>query len=102
MPRSGRILYQRGGRSAPQAPRDFEVIDPSTEETCAVISPDDQADTNAAVVAARAAFEGWMIALKALRSAMMEKLAALHEARKGETAEAIWRRRHRPRRAASI
>ena len=84
-----RAFYINGAWSAPEAARDFEVINPSTEEPCAVISLGDQADTDRAVAAARAAFDGWMFTPKAERLALMEKLAAIYESRKGEMAEAI-------------
>ncbi len=73
----------------PEAARDFEVINPSTEEPCAVISLGDQADTDRAVAAAQAAFEGWMFTPKAERLALMERLAEIYQARKGEMAQAI-------------
>ena len=39
--------------------RDYPVIDPATEEQVAVISLGGQADTDAAVAAAKAAFPAW-------------------------------------------
>ena len=53
----------------PAAPRDCEVIDPSTEEACAVISLGSEADTNAAVAAAKAAFPAWAATPPATRRA---------------------------------
>ena len=47
-----RQFYIDGAWVNPAAPRDLDVIDPSTEEPCAVISLGDQADTDAAVAAA--------------------------------------------------
>ena len=55
-----RDFYINGKWVAPSEPNDFEVIDPSTEEPCAVISLGSEADTNAAVAAAKAALPGWM------------------------------------------
>ena len=43
-----RDFYIDGQWRAPAAARDCTVIDPSTEETCAVISLGDRADTDAA------------------------------------------------------
>ena len=54
-----REFYINGRWVAPATPRDCPVIDPSTEEVCAVISLGDQADTDAAVAAAKAAFPAW-------------------------------------------
>ena len=48
-----RDFYINGKWVAPVSPRDCEVIDPSTEEACAVISLGAEADTNAAVAAAK-------------------------------------------------
>ena len=56
-----RNFYINGKWVAPAVPRDLEVIDPSTEDAVAVISLGDQADTDAAVAAARAAFPAWSI-----------------------------------------
>ncbi|MGB5068373.1 MAG: aldehyde dehydrogenase family protein, partial [Albidovulum sp.] len=47
-----RDFYINGRWVAPVAPRDCLVIDPSTEEPCAVISLGAEADTDAAVAAA--------------------------------------------------
>ena len=49
-----REFYINGAWVAPQSPRDCAVIDPSTEEICATISLGGEADTNAAVAAAKA------------------------------------------------
>ena len=57
----------------------FEVIDPSTEEACAVISLGSEADTNAAVAAAKAALPGWMATPVEERIALVEKLLELYQ-----------------------
>jgi len=46
-----RDFYINGAWVAPDQPNDMNVIDPSTEEVCAVISLGTQADTDAAVAA---------------------------------------------------
>ena len=46
-----RKFYINGAWVDPATPNDFEVIDPSTEQPCAVISLGGQADTDAAVAA---------------------------------------------------
>ncbi len=84
-----RMFYINGAWCAPETARDFAVINPSTEEPCAVISLGNQADTDRAVAAAQAAFEGWMFTPKAERLALMERLAEIYEARKGEMAQVI-------------
>ena len=51
-----RNFYIDGAWVAPSAANDVEVIDPSTEKPCAVISFGSEADTDAAVAAASTAF----------------------------------------------
>ncbi|MFQ6776478.1 aldehyde dehydrogenase family protein [Cereibacter sphaeroides] len=84
-----RDFYINGGWTAPARARDCEVIDPSTEEACAVISLGDQADTDAAVAAAKAAFEGWAATPPAERLRLVKVILAQYEARKEEMAQAI-------------
>ncbi|WP_299873606.1 aldehyde dehydrogenase family protein [uncultured Sulfitobacter sp.] len=84
-----RDFYINGAWVAPAAANDFAVIDPSTEEQCAVISLGDQADTDAAVGAARAAFDGWSQTPRAERVALIEKLAKIYDARQEEMAQAM-------------
>lgn len=79
-----------GGRWVPPAsPNDFEVVDPSTEEPCAVISLGGQKDTDAAVAAARAAFDGWSVTPKEERLAAARRLLDAYKAREKEMAETI-------------
>ncbi|WP_146347079.1 aldehyde dehydrogenase family protein [Falsiphaeobacter marinintestinus] len=84
-----RNFYINGHWVAPSQPNDFEVIDPSTEEPCAVISLGSEADTNAAVAAAKAALPGWMATPPAERIAMVEKLADLYQSKGEEMAQAM-------------
>jgi len=84
-----REFYINGQWVAPAQPNDLKVIDPSTEEPCAVISLGSEADTNAAVAAAKAAFESWSHTSKDERYALLEKLYANYKARSTEMAEAI-------------
>ena len=84
-----RDFYINGAWVAPAAANDFAVIDPSTEEQCAVISLGDQADTDAAVGAARAAFDSWSQTPRAERVALIEKLAKIYDARQEEMAQAM-------------
>ena len=82
-------FYINGQWVAPAKANDFAVIDPSTEEECAVISLGGQADTDAAVAAARAAFDGWSQTPKAERMALIQKLAKIYDARQEEMAQAM-------------
>ena len=84
-----RDFYINGAWVAPAAPRDCPVIDPSTEEVCAVISLGDQADTDAAVAAAKAAFPAWAATPPAQRKALVENILEQYEARHEELARAI-------------
>jgi len=84
-----RDFYIGGAWVAPRAGVDHKVIDPSTEEPCAVISLAGPADVDAAVAAAKAAFPGWMATPLEERLALIEKLAAIYKARWEEMAQAI-------------
>ena len=84
-----REFYINGQWVSPVRTNDFEVIDPSTEESCAVISLGAKEDTDAAVAAARNAFESWSQTSKEERMALLEKLYAIYKTRSGEMAEAI-------------
>lgn len=84
-----REFYINGAWVAPAQPRDCAVIDPSTEETCAIISLGSAADTNAAVAAAKAALPGWSATPPDERRAAVVRILAQYEARKEEFARAI-------------
>jgi aldehyde dehydrogenase (NAD+) len=84
-----RNFYIDGQWVAPAQPRDHQVIDPSSEEPCAVISLGGQADTDAAVAAARAALPGWMATPPADRIALVEKLIAVYQTRAEDLAQAM-------------
>ena len=84
-----REFYINGQWVAPAESHDLDVINPSTEEVCAVISLGSQADTDAAVEAARAAFDSWSQTSKEERLALLEKLYGIYKARSAEMATAI-------------
>ena len=84
-----RDFYIDGAWVAPKQANDYAVIDPSTEEQCAVISLGDQADTDAAVSAARAAFPGWSQTSKEERTQLIRKLLEIYNARSEEMAQAM-------------
>ncbi|MFT5025771.1 MAG: aldehyde dehydrogenase (NAD+), partial [Ilumatobacter sp.] len=84
-----RHFYIDGSWASPAEQHDSFVIDPSTEQPCAVISLGSQTDTDAAVAAARAAFDSWSITAAADRVALLVKLLEVYERRSGEMAEAI-------------
>ena len=84
-----REFYINGEWVAPSKPNDFEVIDPSTEEPCAIISLGDQADTDAAVAAAKAALPEWMYRPASERIAYVEKLLEIYDTRAEDLAQAM-------------
>lgn len=84
-----REFYIDGAWVAPAITRDHSVIDPSTEDACAVISLGSEADTNAAVAAAKRALPGWKATPPAERLAYVEKILDIYQSRAQEMAEAM-------------
>lgn len=84
-----RDFYINGTWVPPVKANDHKVIDPSTEEPCAIISLGDQGDTDAAVAAAKTAFPGWMATPPAERIAAAERILAIYESKAEEMAQAI-------------
>ncbi|WP_406735720.1 aldehyde dehydrogenase family protein [Thioclava sp. GXIMD4215] len=84
-----RQFYINGEWVAPLAPRDHDVIDPSTEEACAIISLGTSADVDVAVKAAKDALPAWRATPPAERIAYVERLLEVYKARQQEMAEAI-------------
>ena len=82
-------FYINGEWVSPSKPNDFEVINPSTEETCAIISLGSKEDTNAAVDAAKKAFESWKDSSKEERIKLLEKLLSIYKKRYSEMVDAI-------------
>ena len=84
-----RDFYINGKWVAPAAANDCNVIDPSTEEVCAVISLGDQADTDAAVAAAKEAFKTWGFSSKAERLELIESILEIYNRRSEDLAQAM-------------
>ncbi|MCZ4255911.1 aldehyde dehydrogenase family protein [Sulfitobacter sp. G21635-S1] len=84
-----REFYINGQWVAPAKANDYAVIDPSTEEPCAVISLGGQEDTDKAVAAAKAALPGWMATSPAERIALLEKLLEVYKTRAEDLAKAM-------------
>ncbi|MFN3210628.1 MAG: aldehyde dehydrogenase family protein [Roseovarius sp.] len=82
-------FYINGAWVDPAAGIDHHVIDPSTEDPCAVISLAGAADCDAAVAAAKAAFPGWMATSLEDRIALVEKLRDIYKDRAEDMAKAI-------------
>ena len=66
-------FYINGEWVDPKNPNNFEVINPSTEEVCAIINLGSSDDTNNAVKAAKKAFETWKETSKEERLKLLEK-----------------------------
>jgi len=84
-----RQFYINGQWVDPVAAQDHLVIDPSTEDPCAVISLGSVADTDAAVAAARAAFPAWMATPVEERIALVERLIEVYKTRGEDLALAM-------------
>ncbi|WP_137109940.1 aldehyde dehydrogenase family protein [Rhodobacter sp. SY28-1] len=84
-----REFYIDGKWVAPLVPKDCPVIDPSTEDVCAVISLGSEADTDRAVAAAKVAFPGWAATDPAQRRKVVEGILDQYNKRKEEMAQAI-------------
>jgi len=82
-------FYINGKWVAPKNPKEIEVINPSTEKSCAVISLGGKDDVNAAVTAAKNAFESWAFTPKNKRVELLEKLYVVYKKRWAEIADAI-------------
>jgi len=82
-------FYINGKWVTPKNQKDIEVINPSTEKSCAVISLGGKDDVNAAVTAAKNAFESWAFTPKDIRVELLEKLYVVYKKRWAEIAEAI-------------
>ncbi|MEM8590061.1 MAG: aldehyde dehydrogenase family protein [Pseudomonadota bacterium] len=84
-----RRFYINGAWVMPLDGRDEMVTNPSTEEPFATISLGGQADTDAAVAVAKAAFPVWSRTPKDERVAALERLLAAYQDRADDMAQAI-------------
>ena len=84
-----RNFYINGEWVAPKAGTDFNVINPSNEEAFAVISLGGQADTDAAVAAAKSAFSSWSRSTKAERLDLMNNILDVYMRRSDEMGAVI-------------
>ncbi len=84
-----RKFYINGEWVKPTISNDLEVINPSNEEVCAVISLGDIEDTNAAVLAAKNAFISWSKITKEERIILLQKLYEIYKSKWNEMSEAI-------------
>jgi aldehyde dehydrogenase (NAD+) len=84
-----RQFYIDGHWVNPVAPREFTVVNPATEQGAGVISMGGPADVDAAVAAARRAFDSYSRTSAAERRALLQKILAGYQARREEMAKAI-------------
>ncbi len=82
-------FYINGEWVSSKKTNDIKVIDPSTEEECAVISLGGVEDVNNAVSAATKAFETWAFSSKEERLKYLEALYNLYKKRWADMAKAI-------------
>ena len=82
-------FYINGQWVSPKKKNDLKVIDPSTEEECAVISIGGIDDVNDAVSAAAKAFKTWAFSTKEERLKYLEALYDVYKKRWADMAKAI-------------
>jgi len=83
-----RDFYINGKWVKPYRSNDFEVINPSNEDSFAIISLGSKEDTEAAVKAAKEAFVKWKETSKEERISLLEKLLKIYKKRFNELVEA--------------
>ena len=84
-----RNFYINGKWVKPSKTKDFEVINPSNEQTFAIISLGSKEDTDSAVNAAKNAFNSWKETSKVERINFLENLLKIYKKRFNEMAEAM-------------
>ena len=89
MPYEYRQFYIDGRWVDPVKAREFQVINPATEEVAGVISMGSAADVDRAVAAARRAFESYSRTTAQERRALLEKILAGYKKRYDEIVTAI-------------
>ncbi len=82
-------FYINGVWVKPNSVEEIKVIDPATEENCAVISLGNKTDVDLAVSAAKDAYESWAFSFKEERISLLEKLYENYKKRWADIAEAI-------------
>ena len=84
-----RNFYIKGKWTAPLKSNDFDVINPSNEDPCAIITLGSVEDTNYAVKAAKEAFPSWSQTSKEEKISLIQKLYEVYKSRWDEMAESI-------------
>jgi len=82
-------FYINGKWVTPKSKEEIKVIDPATEENCAVITLANKDDVNDAVNAAKNAYNSWAFSSKDERIRLLEKLYENYKKRWADIASAI-------------
>ncbi|MDA9697099.1 aldehyde dehydrogenase family protein [Candidatus Pelagibacter sp.] len=82
-------FYVNGAWVKPNSSEEIKVIDPATEENCAVITLGNKTDVDIAVNAAKDAYVSWAFSSKEERIGFLEKLYENYKKRWADIAEAI-------------
>ena len=82
-------FYINGKWVSPKSKEEIKVINPSTEENCAVITLGNKDDVNDAVNAAKKAYSSWAFSSKDERIKLLEKLYENYKKRWADIANAI-------------
>ena len=82
-------FYINGQWVEPSTTQTVDVINPATEEVVATIAMGSEQDVNAAVAAARTAFESFSQTSREERIALLERILEVYKRRSAEFAEAI-------------
>jgi len=82
-------FYINGQWVKPNSSEEINVIDPATEDNCAVITLGNKTDVDMAVKAAKDAYESWAFSSKEERIGLLEKLYENYKKRWADIAEAI-------------
>ena len=82
-------FYINGQWASPKSKEEIKVVNPATEQDCAVIGLANKDDVNDAVVAAKNAYDTWAFTSKEERIQLLEKLYDSYKKRWADIAEAI-------------
>ena len=94
-------FYINGQWVDPAVANDFDVINPATEEVCAVISLGSEEDVNLAVAAAKQAFESFSRTSRQERIELLESCVEVYQKYYNDIAEAIREEMGAPHKLAS-
>ncbi len=87
--RDYRQFYINGEWVDPATPNDFDVINPANEEVCTKISLGSEDDVNAAVAAAKKAFQSYGFSSRQERLDLLESCVATYQKYYNDMADAI-------------